>query len=213
MSLHKHHPRNHKEPDPSPKRVIHPRAPAEGDCYVVKTGWPHCHRTFIVRTVNSRSFYVYEQRTGEVPGGLVRRRLSEWDAWTEELFEMGFIFLNGDAVLPPLWLPCKPGVNPTNIMYHSRFNEALKNAREILKTANIYQVGQSRNECRFKVIPDPGQVATVSVPDDEGKRIKCTCGVHQAGGTHSWRPCMHILAILLKFAELRPRMKEYVAVR
>ena len=96
MNLHRHHPRNNKKAGRytfSP--VCHPWKPRKGDGYFVQTGSQFSGDNFTITRVNRRSFYCYHA------GRTLRRLVVEWEQWIDELFEIGFVFLNGTPVLPP----------------------------------------------------------------------------------------------------------------
>ena len=212
MNLHKHHPRNNKNASRwTPGPVCHPWEPRKSDSYFVLTSGRYLGETFTVTRVNKRSFYVYWSGISQSPGKTVRRLVVEWEQWIDELFEMGFVFLNGAPVLPPARLTPKPEFVPAGVEHQRRFREAMSEARTLLKGPCVSEPAHSRKERRFKVASGPGLgIATVTVPDDERKRITCSCAEHKAGGMNSRYPCRHIFAVLISLGEMRHRILEFL---
>jgi hypothetical protein len=211
MTLHKHHPKNNKDASRwTPGPVCHSREPRKGDSYFVQTCGRYLGETFTIRRVNRRSFYAYRSTTGPGDGKLVRRLVVEWEQWIDELFEMGFVFLNGAPVLPPLRLTPRPEIVLAGAENQRRFNEAMSEARRMLKGHCVGEPVHSRKELRFCVAAEPGLAATVTVPDDEKKRIRCSCAEHNAGWRGSRYPCRHILAVLISRSDMRHRILEFL---
>ena len=211
MNLHKHHPRNNKNASRwTPGPVCHPWEPRKGDSYFVQTDGRYLGETFTITRVNKRSFYAYWSGLTQSPGKTVRRLVVEWEQWIDELFEMGFVFLNGAPVLPPQRLTPKPEFIAPGEARQKRFHQAMADARKLLESPCLLELAYGRKQRRFKVASGPASAARVTVPDDEKKRITCSCAEHKAGGTNSRRPCLHIFAVLLAHRELRHRILEFL---
>ena len=212
MRLHKHHPRNNEGRSRWLSRtpVSHPEGPRKGDHWFVQTATRYFGENFTVTRVNGRSFYVYWSGMETNSGKTLRRLVVEWEQWIDELFEMGFVYFNGTPVLPPARLIPRGKLVAIDDDRQRRIDEAMLGARRLLEGECVGEPVHHGKEHRFMVVPNTGQVASVTVPEDERKDIVCSCADHEAGNRDSGVPCMHIFAVLISRDELKYRILEFL---
>lgn len=190
MKLHKHHPSNNRDASPWVRRPVSaPRAPHKDDKYFVQTESRHWGEVFTIRRVNAKSFYVYHSGSGPGKGRLLRRLIVEWEQWIVELFELGFVFLNGSPVLPLDRLTPLPELDLGGAEHPGTNSEEMTAGWKMDGSGEPARTGQER---RFMVRSGPGPFATVTMPPDPGMRITCSCAEWQS----SQAPCSHINAVL-----------------
>jgi len=189
MNLHKHHPT--KNPHASKwaaRPVAHPAGPRKGDLFFVQGEMRHWGDVFTIRQVNRRSFYFYRFGMGSDPGTTLRRLVVEWEQWIDELFEKGFVFCNGIPLLPPARLTPRDPEGAAECERRKRIDQAVEQARLMVLESPVGEPVREGDENRFAVTCGDGPAATVFVPDDSDKPVRCSCTMSRnspldSGGT------------------------------
>ncbi len=235
MNLHKHHPT--KNPHASKwaaPPVPCPAGPRKGDLFFVEGEMRDWGDIFTIRQVNRRSFYYYCFGKVKSPGVTRRRLLVEWEQWIDELFEKGFVFYNGYPALPPARLTPMDPEGAVECERRKRIDQAVEQARRMVLESPVGDPVREGDENRFTVSCCDGPAATVFVPDDADKPVRCSCESSGNGRVDSGRPaassgpagssgpaassgpagfdfpCPHVFAVLVGRGELAHRLLEFL---
>jgi len=198
--LHRHHPRNCTSPYVRLLQwEVPPSTPERGSFRVERS--PGIGETYTVTLVNSRSFYVYNR------GKTIRRLNVEWKAWLEGLFEEGFIFRDGNVMIPPP-LPERP----ENFLGgrgedKKQFDRSMREGRRLAEDGAVRLLVHALFEERFSVRIGHRDVR-VTVPLDPEMTVRCRCELHSKRGTLH-KACPYILAVLLS-TQHKYRILDYV---
>ncbi|HOC99582.1 MAG TPA: hypothetical protein PKH54_06540 [Myxococcota bacterium] len=223
MNLHKHHPSINPHARKWAVRPIpHPAGPRKGDLYFVQSDMRYMGAVYTIRKINGRSFYYYRFETCKNPGVVFRRLLVEWEQWIDELFDQGFVFCNGTALLPPPRLTPAVPVDTGLDQNRKQAELAMADARRILAEHPIGDPVRVGDESRFTVDCGDGLDVTVTVPDDVSLPVACSCRKRvesvdgsvpsDSSGGHADPvcPCTHAFAVLIGRGEMTHRLLSFL---